>query len=118
MDAFQVCYLYQPKGFFTCLMRRNKACARVFRGFIRKKKSQRWKESDVLLQEIKGGSGIMKEKDLPIDFTKHKVYSKNAKKCVLKLLHRYHDGKTAAELWEKIRLQYCEYLKDDSIIQQ
>ena len=28
----------------------------------------------------------MKEKDLPIDLTKHKVYSKNAKKCVQKLL--------------------------------
>ena len=27
----------------------------------------------------------MKEKDLPIDLTKHQVYSKNAKKCVLKL---------------------------------
>ena len=33
----------------------------------------------------------MKEKDLPIDLTKHKVYSKNAKKCVQKLLHRYYD---------------------------
>ena len=30
----------------------------------------------------------MKEKDLPIDLTKHKVYSKNAKKCVQKLLRR------------------------------
>ena len=29
----------------------------------------------------------MKEKDLPIDLTKHKAYSKNAKKCVQKLLH-------------------------------
>ena len=55
----------------------------------------------------------MKEKDLPIDSTKHKVYSKNAKKCVLKLLHRYYDEKTAADLWEKIQLQYCEYLKDE-----
>ena len=55
----------------------------------------------------------MKEKDLPIDLTKHKVYSKNAKKCVLKLLHRYYDAETAAELWEKVQLQYCEYLKDE-----
>ena len=55
----------------------------------------------------------MKEKDLPIDLTKHKVYSKNAKKCVQKLLRRYYDEKTAAELWEKAQLQYCEYLKDE-----
>ena len=33
----------------------------------------------------------MKEKDLPIDLTKHKVYSKNAQKCVMKLLRRYYD---------------------------
>ena len=55
----------------------------------------------------------MKEKDLPIDLTKHKVYSRNARKCVLKLLHRYYDEQSAAKLWEKIQLQYCEYLKDE-----
>ncbi len=55
----------------------------------------------------------MKEKDLPIDPAKHKVYSGNARKCVLKLLHRYYDEQTAAELWEKVQLQYCEYLKDE-----
>ena len=55
----------------------------------------------------------MKEKDLPIDLTKHKVYSKNAQKCVMKLLRRYYDGQTVADLWEKIQLQYCEYLKED-----
>ena len=55
----------------------------------------------------------MKEKDLPIDLTKHKVYSKNAKKCVQKLLNRYYDEKTTARLWEKVQLQYCEYLKDE-----
>ena len=51
----------------------------------------------------------MREKDLPIDLTKHKVYSKNAKTCVQKLLNRYYDEQTAADLWEKIQLQYCEY---------
>ena len=55
----------------------------------------------------------MKEKDLPIDRTKHRVYSKNARTCVWKLLRRYYDEKTAASLWEKIQLQYCEYLKDE-----
>lgn len=53
----------------------------------------------------------MKEKDLPIDLTKHAVYTKNAKKCVQKLLSRYYDEKTASQLWEKIQLRYCEYLK-------
>jgi hypothetical protein len=55
----------------------------------------------------------MREKDLPIDLTKHRVYSKNAKKCVLKLLRRYYDEKKTAYLWEKIQMQYCEYLKDE-----
>ncbi len=55
----------------------------------------------------------MREKDLPIDFTKHKVYSGNARKCVLKLLHRYYDEQSVAKLWEKVQLQYCEYLKDE-----
>lgn len=53
----------------------------------------------------------MREKDLPIDLTKHAVYTKNAKKCVQKLLSRYYDEETASQLWEKIQLQYCEYLK-------
>ncbi len=55
----------------------------------------------------------MREKDLPIDRSKHAVYTKNAKKCVLKLLRRCYDEKTAAGLWERIQLQYAEYLKDE-----
>ena len=55
----------------------------------------------------------MREKDLPFDRTKHMCYTKNVKKCVQKLLHRYYDEPTAAELWEKIQLQYCEYLTDE-----
>ena len=53
----------------------------------------------------------MREKDLPIDLTKHAVYTKSVKKCVQKLLSRYYDEETASQLWEKIQLQYCEYLK-------
>ena len=49
----------------------------------------------------------MLEKDLPFDRTKHAVYTKKAKKCVQKLLRRYYDEQTAAELWEIIQLQYC-----------
>lgn len=55
----------------------------------------------------------MDEKDLPIDRTKHALYTKNAKKCVIKLLNRYYDERTADELWEKIQLQYAEFLKDE-----
>ena len=55
----------------------------------------------------------MREKDLPFDRTKHMVYTNNAKKCVQKLLHRYYDEHTAARLWEKVQLKYCEYLKDE-----
>ena len=55
----------------------------------------------------------MREKDLPFDRTKHMAYTKNAKKCVQKLLRRYYDKHTAEKLWEKVQLQYCEYLKDE-----
>ena len=45
----------------------------------------------------------MKEKDLPIDLTKHKVYSKNAKKCVQTLLFlevmNWYDGIVIDRLW-------------------
>ncbi len=55
----------------------------------------------------------MKEKELPFDRSKHVCYTKNARKCVQKLLRRYHDEKTAAGLWEKIQLQYCKFLKEE-----
>ena len=55
----------------------------------------------------------MLEKDLPIDRTRHVVYTAKAKACVQKLLHRYYDDNTAAGLWEKIQLQYCDYLKEE-----
>lgn len=55
----------------------------------------------------------MREKELPVDRSKHKVYTNKAKKCVKKLLSRYYDSDTAEELWEKIQLKYCEYLKDE-----
>ena len=48
----------------------------------------------------------MKEKDLPIDRTRHAVYTKKAKKCVLRLLYRHYDDQTCQQLWEKIQLQY------------
>lgn len=55
----------------------------------------------------------MKEKDLPIDRSRHAVYTKRAKKCVRNLLLRCYDRKTADGLWEKIQLRYAEYLKDE-----
>ena len=55
----------------------------------------------------------MKEKDLPIDRSKHVMYTKKAKECVQKLLRRYYDEPTAAALWEKVQRQYAEFLKDE-----
>lgn len=55
----------------------------------------------------------MKDKELPIDLSRHAIYTENAKKCVQKLLHRYYDDATCEELWEKIQLQYVEFLKDE-----
>lgn len=55
----------------------------------------------------------MKEKDLPIDRTRHAVYTKKAKECVLRLLHRDYDDRTCRELLEKIQLQYCEYVREE-----
>jgi len=60
----------------------------------------------------------MREKNLPFDRTKHVCYTKNAKKCVQKLLRRYYDEQTAVELWEKIQLQYCEYLRQHRTIRK
>ena len=45
----------------------------------------------------------MKEKDLPIDLTKHRVYTKNAKKCVQKLLNRFYDKQKTAGLMLSVR---------------
>ena len=55
----------------------------------------------------------MKESELPIDRSKHVIYTKKAKECVQKLLHRYYDDKTAAGLWEKIQLKYAEFLEEE-----
>ena len=55
----------------------------------------------------------MREKDLLFDRTKHLCYTKNAKKCVQNLLRRCYGEKEAAEVWEKVQLQYCEFLKDE-----
>ena len=55
----------------------------------------------------------MREKDLPHDRARPAIYTKNAKKCVQTLLQRYYDEPTAAQLWEKIQLQYCAFLEDE-----
>ncbi len=55
----------------------------------------------------------MREDALPMDRARHKVYSKKARRCVQKILRRYYDEDTARKLWEKVQLQYCEYLKDE-----
>ena len=55
----------------------------------------------------------MRDKDLPIDRSKHVIYTKNAKRCVQKLLHRYYDDRTAEDLWEKVQLKYAEFLEEE-----
>ena len=55
----------------------------------------------------------MKENDLPFDRGQHAVYTKNAKKCVQNLLGRCYDEKEAADVWERVQLQYCDFLKDE-----
>lgn len=55
----------------------------------------------------------MREKDLPFDRSKHVIYSKNAKKCVQGLLHRYYNEPMASALWEKAQLQFCAFLEDE-----
>ena len=55
----------------------------------------------------------MKDTDLPIDYKKHVLYTEKAKNCVQKLLRRYYDEQTAAELWERIQLKYAEFLEDE-----
>lgn len=59
------------------------------------------------------GGMMMREEDLPFDRARHAIYTKKARKCVQKLLRRQYDERTAADLWEKIQLQYCEFLKDE-----
>ena len=55
----------------------------------------------------------MRDKDVPIDLTKHVLYTKKAKKCVLNLLNRCYSKKEADELWEKIQLKYAEFLETE-----
>ena len=74
---------------------------------------ERWAKARTAATSVSERYETMKEKDLPIDFTKHAVYTKNAKKCVRKLLDRYYDRETAEDLWEKIQMKYAEYLEDE-----
>lgn len=55
----------------------------------------------------------MKDRDVPIDRSKHVIYTKKAKACVQKLLRHNYDAETAAELWEKVQLKYAEFLEDE-----
>lgn len=55
----------------------------------------------------------MDDRKVPIDRSKHVLYTRNAETCVQHLLCRYFDQKTAADLWNRIQLQYAEYLKDE-----
>lgn len=54
----------------------------------------------------------MKEKDLPFDQKKHCLYPAKGKKLVREYLRREFGDERAEILWEKIQLQYAEYVKD------
>ena len=55
----------------------------------------------------------MKDEDLPIDRSRHVIYTEKAKNCVQGLLRRYYDDQTAEALWEKIQMKYAEFLEDE-----
>lgn len=54
----------------------------------------------------------MNEKDLNFDRKKHVCYSKKVKKVIQEHLRMHYPADEADELWEKIQLQYVEFLKD------
>lgn len=54
----------------------------------------------------------MKEKDLPFDREKHVCYSPKTKKLMLEHLRRRYPAEEAARLWEKLQMQYVDFLKD------
>lgn len=54
----------------------------------------------------------MKNKELAFDRTTHILYSKHAEKLIRAQLRRDYGAAQADELWEKVQLQYAEYLKD------
>lgn len=55
----------------------------------------------------------MKEDKLQFDRTKHAIYTPKAKEQIQKLLARDYDSAEAETLWEKIQIQYVEYLKEE-----
>lgn len=54
----------------------------------------------------------MKEKDLNFDRKKHICYSKRVKKIINEYLLRHYSETESKNKWEKIQLQYVEFLKD------
>lgn len=54
----------------------------------------------------------MKEKELPFDRKKHVCYSGKVKKVIQEHLRMHYPPREAAALWEKIQLQYVDFLRD------
>jgi len=54
----------------------------------------------------------MKEKDLQFDRTKHVCYSKVGKTLVLDYLNKHYPAEEVEPLFEKVQLQFVEFLKD------
>lgn len=54
----------------------------------------------------------LNEKNLSFDRKKHVCYSKKVKEIIREHLYMHYPADEANELWEKIQLQYVEFLKD------
>lgn len=55
----------------------------------------------------------MEDNKLPFDRSKHALYTPKAKAVIQSLLARTYAPAEADALWEKIQLQYVDYLKDE-----
>ena len=85
----------------------------MFGGLLAVGKGVLYPQPEEMDQAAERRRSTVKERDLPIDRARHIVYTKKAKNCVLQLLHRDYDDQTCKQLWEKIQLQYCEFLRDE-----
>lgn len=54
----------------------------------------------------------MKEKELNIDYRYHVIYTKQCKKHILKAIKEHYGKEDVDSVWEKVQLQYVDFLKN------
>lgn len=54
----------------------------------------------------------MKDKDLPIDFSCHVLYTKPCKKEIRKKIALHYPPDEREEVWERVQMKYAEFLSD------